>query len=151
MLRKIRSILWKDVFLFVVGGDIYIIMEICYRGYSHWSMFALGGVCFLGLGYINRFFSWDTPLVLQMLIGMLLITTLELITGMIVNVCFGWGVWDYSQKPFNLFGQICLSSSVGWYFLSAVGIILDDYLRWWIFGEEQPHYCLFRKKAIVSG
>ncbi|WP_444645458.1 putative ABC transporter permease [Caproiciproducens sp. R1] len=146
MLCKVRNFLLKDALLLVIGGDIYLIMEICYRGYSHWSMFILGGVCFLGLGYINRFLSWETPLVLQMLIGMLLITALELITGMIVNVHFGWEVWDYSQKPFNLFGQICLSSSIGWYFLSAVGIVLDDYLRCWIFEEEQPRYYLFHKK-----
>ena len=146
MLCKILNFFCKDSLLFVIGGDIYIIIEICYRGYSHWSMFVLGGVCFLGLGYINRFLSWDTPLVTQMLIGMFLITALEFITGMIVNVCLGWKIWDYSQKPFNLFGQICLSSSIGWYFLSAAGIILDDYLRWWIFGEKRPLYRFFRKR-----
>ncbi len=134
--------LLKNLFLFVVGGDIYIIIEILYRGYSHWTMFLLGGVCFLCLGYINRFLPWETPLPLQMLIGSGIITTLELMTGCIVNIYLGWHVWDYSNVLFNLFGQICLPASIVWYFLSAVGIMLDDYLRYWIFHEEKPHYKL---------
>ena len=29
---------------------------------------------------------------------------------------------------------------------NALGIFLDDYIRWVFFGEEKPHYHLFRKK-----
>ncbi len=130
----------KNFTLFAFGGLVYVIIEILFRGYSHWSMYLLGGICFLALGYINRFLSWETPLPLQMLIGGVIITVLELITGLIVNVHFGWDVWDYSAIPFNLYGQICLRSSIGWCFLSVVGIVLDDYLRYWVFGEEKPRY-----------
>ena len=77
---------------------------------------------------------------LQMLIGMVIITALELIKGLVVNINLGWNVWDYAKEPFNLLGQICLFSSFWWYFLSVVGIVLDDYLRYWIFHEEKPHY-----------
>jgi uncharacterized membrane protein len=132
--------LLKNLFLFVVGGDIYLFIEILYRGYSHWSMFLLGGVCFLCLGYINLFLPWETPLPIQMLIGAVIITALEFGTGCIVNLWLGWHVWDYSNVPFNLWGQICLPASVGWYLLSIVGIVLDDYLRYWIFHEEKPRY-----------
>lgn len=135
--------LLKNLFLFAVGGLVYISLEILFRGYSHWSMYLLGGICFLALGYINRFLSWETPLTLQMLIGGIIITVLEFITGLIVNVHFGWNVWDYSRIPFNLFGQICLRASIRWYFLSVVGIVLDDYLRYWLFGEDKPRYKIF--------
>lgn len=140
MKNKAVRVFTKNMFIFLTGGGIYIMIEIFYRGFSHWSMFILGGICFLSLGYINKFLSWETPLLLQMLIGAVIITILELITGLIVNVGLGWQVWDYSQKPLNLYGQISLISSIGWYFLSAVGILLDDYLRYWIFGEEKPRY-----------
>jgi len=140
MNQKLENIFLKNAFLFTVGGIIYILMEIISRGYSHWTMFLLGGVCFLCLGYINRFLPWKTPLTLQMLIGMGIITALEFITGTIVNICLGWHVWDYSNIPYNLLGQISLQSSIGWYFLSVIGIVLDDYLRYWIFCEEKPHY-----------
>jgi len=140
MNQKLENIFLKNAFLFTVGGIIYILMEIISRGYSHWTMFLLGGICFLCLGYINRFLPWKTPLTLQMLIGTGIITALELITGIIVNICLGWQVWDYSNIPYNLLGQISLQSSIGWYFLSVIGIVLDDYLRYWIFCEEKPRY-----------
>lgn len=130
--------LFKNLFLFVVGGDIYLLIEILYRGYSHWTMFLLGGICFLCLGYINRFLPWETPLPVQMLLGAVIITVLELVTGCIVNIWLGWNVWNYTMLSF--LGQISLLSSIGWYFLSVIGIILDDYLRYWIFREEKPHY-----------
>lgn len=134
-----KSVL-KNLTLFLIGGGIYILLEMMYRGRSHWTMFLLGGVCFLALGYINRFLPWETPLPVQMLIGAAIITVLELLTGWIVNIKLGWHVWDYSRVPLNFYAQICLPASIGWFFLSAVGIYLDDWLRWKLFGEEKPHY-----------
>ena len=130
----------KYEFLFFVGATIYVIIEKLYRGYSHWTMFLLGGICFIALGLINEVIPWDMPLLLQMFIGGIIITVLELITGCVVNLWFGWNVWDYSELPFNLWGQISLFSSIVWVGLSLVGIVLDDFIRWKFFGEEKPHY-----------
>lgn len=105
-------------------------------------MFLLGGACFVALGLINEILPQKTPLPLQMLIGCAIITALEFATGCVVNLWLGLDVWDYSQKPFNLLGQISLGSSIAWYFLSAVGIILDDCLRFRFFGEAEPWYRL---------
>ena len=135
-----KSKIKKYEFLFFVGATIYVIIEKLYRGYSHWTMFLLGGICFIALGLINEVMPWDMPLLLQMFIGGIIITVLELITGCVVNLWFGWNVWDYSELPFNLWGQISLFSSIVWVGLSLVGIVLDDYIRWKFFGEEKPHY-----------
>lgn len=135
--------LLKYFSLFIVGGFCYVLMEIIFRGYSHWSMFVLGGMCFILLGLINEVLTWETPLIIQMFLGGIIITTLELITGYIVNIKLHLGVWDYSTLPFNFGGQICLQFSALWCLLSAVGIILDDYLRYWFFAEEKPKYKLF--------
>lgn len=132
----------KYSFLGIIGGSIYVILEIIWRGYSHWSMALLGGICFIALGLINEVVSWDTLLISQMVIGGLIITVLEFITGCIVNLWLGWNVWDYSDLPYNLLGQISLYSSIGWIGLSLVGIVLDDYIRWKCFGEEKPKYKL---------
>lgn len=137
-----KSIL-KNLMLFLIGGGIYILLEMVYRGRSHWTMLLLGGVCFLALGYINRFLPWETPLSAQMLIGAAIITALELLTGWLVNIKLGWHVWDYSHLSLNFYGQICLPASIGWFFLSAVGIVLDDVLRWRMFGEDRPRYRIF--------
>lgn len=40
----------------IFGGGVYIIIEILYRGYSHWSMAIAGGVSFLLLhGLFSKF------------------------------------------------------------------------------------------------
>ena len=121
--------LLKYLSLGTLGGMIYVLIELMWRGYSHWSMLLLGGVCFIALGLINEVIPWEMPLTAQMFIGCAIITALEFITGCIVNLWLGWDVWDYSDLPYNLLGQISVMSSVGWYFLSAVGIVLDDWLR----------------------
>ena len=139
MMNKLK-IIAKYLFLGVIGSIIYMSLEILWRGYTHWTMGVLGGICFICLGLINELLSWETPLVLQMLIGGTIITILELITGCIVNLWLEWNVWNYSELPYNLLGQISLFSSIGWIGLSLVGIVLDDYIRWKCFGEEKPHY-----------
>lgn len=130
----------KYLVLFFIGGTIYVSLEHIWRGWSHWTMFILGGICFIALGLINEVLDWNTPMVLQMAIGCAIITTLEFITGCVVNIGLGWDVWDYSQYPLNFLGQISVGSSVLWYFLSAVGIVLDDIIRWKAFGEDKPKY-----------
>ena len=134
--------LLKYYTLGTLGGTVYVFIELLWRGYSHWSMFLLGGICFIALGLINEVIPWEMPLTVQMFIGCAIITVLEFITGCIVNLWFGWDVWDYSDLPYNLLGQISLKSSVGWYFLSAVGIVFDDWLRYIFFGEEKPRYTI---------
>ena len=133
----------KYVFLGIIGSIIYMSLEILWRGYTHWTMGVLGGICFICLGLINELLSWETPLALQMFIGSIIITILEFITGCIVNLWLGWNVWDYSNLPLNLLGQICLPFSILWYFVSAIGIVIDDYIRYIYFDEEYPRYKLF--------
>lgn len=134
--------LLKYYTLGTLGGTVYVFIELMWRGYSHWSMFLLGGICFIALGLINEVIPWGMPLTAQMFIGCVIITALEFITGCIVNLWLGWDVWDYSDLPYNLLGQISLKSSIGWYFLSAVGIVFDDWLRYIFFGEEKPRYTI---------
>ena len=135
--------IFKNLILFIIGGIIYILIEILYRGNSHWTMGILGGGCFLLIGWINEFFSWELPLYLQGVVGAIIITILEFITGCIVNIGLGWQVWDYSALPLNLCGQICLSFSLAWIGLSMIGVVLDDTLRWLLFKEEEPKYKIF--------
>ena len=142
MMNKLK-IITTYLLLGAIGSIIYMSLELLWRGYTHWTMGVLGGICFICLGLINEILSWETPLVLQMLIGSTIITILEFITGCIVNIWLGWNVWDYSNLPLNLLGQICLPFSILWYFISAIGIIIDDYIRYIYFDEEYPRYKLF--------
>ena len=132
--------LLKNTTLFFIGGIIYYLIEIAWRGYSHWTMCLLGGFCFLCIGLINEFFTWEIKIWKQAIYGTALITVLEFFSGCIINIWLGWNVWDYSNVPFNVLGQICLPYIILWFPLTIVGIVLDDYLRYWLFNEEKPHY-----------
>lgn len=136
---QLKQIL-KLCILALIGGITYVLIELTWRGYSHISMFILGALCFVLLGGINEFLPWELGFVWQMLIGAGIVTILELIVGIVVNVWLGLEVWDYSNLPFNFMGQICLPFSFAWTLLSGVAIVVDDYLRYWLFGEEKPHY-----------
>lgn len=133
----------KHAILALVGGIIYGALEILFRGCTHWSMVILGGVCFVIIGELNEVIPWNMPLILQMLCGCIIITTLEFCCGCIVNIWLGWSVWDYSNEWGNLLGQICPKYSMIWYFVSLFAILLDDWLRYELWDEEKPHYRVF--------
>lgn len=125
---KMKSWLKKEFFIFVIFGITYFMLEIIYRGYSHWTMIILGGLVSVLIGLINEV----TPKIkipYQMLLGTIIITTLELVFGFILNIKLGLGIWDYSNLPLNLLGQICLPFSFLWFILSYFIIILDDILK----------------------
>ncbi len=133
----------KEPILFCVGGIAYNVVEVLYRGYTHWTMFVVGGLCFILIGLINEIFSWETALWKQMLIGGAAITAVEFVAGCVINLLLGWDVWDYSQLPLNVLGQICVPFYFVWVLLSLVGIVLDDMIRWKCFGEDKPRYKIF--------
>lgn len=135
--------LFKKLILFLIGGICYYLIEILWRGYSHSSMFILGGICFVLIGLINNFLSWDTPLWRQQLIATGIITTLEFIFGVFLNIWLKLNIWDYSNMGLNVLGQISLGYSILWFFLSLPALFLDDWLRWKLFEEEKPRYKLF--------
>lgn len=133
----------RPLILFGMGGLVYLLIEMLYRGRTHWTMFLVGGLCFYMVGIVNEIFPWDMSFLLQCLIGGIIITTVEFFSGCIINLWLAWNVWDYSNVPFNILGQICLPFTLLWIIISAPAIILDDYLRYWLFGEEKPRYKLF--------
>ena len=132
----------KYLILGNIGGIVYVIIELLYRGHSHWTMYLVSAISFILIGLINKFISWDMKLWKQMMIGAAIITAIEFISGYIINIKLGWHVWDYSSLPFNIMGQVCLTFSIIWFFISFIAIIADDYLRYWLFNEEEPHYYL---------
>lgn len=145
MINAIKTLL-RLFILFVIGGLIYILIELLWRGYSHWTMFIVGGICFVSIGLINEIFTFEMALFHQMTISSIIVTVIEFISGCVINLYFKLHVWDYSNLPFNILGQICLPFMMLWFLLSLPAIILDDYLRYWIFCEEKPHYIIINKK-----
>ena len=106
-----------EAFLLLFGGSVlYCWLEILYRGHTHWSMAVCGGVCAWAIYRINERYQSKSP-AWRALVGALIITCAEFVTGCVVNLWLELGVWDYSRLPFNLLGQICLSYSLVWFLL----------------------------------
>jgi len=138
--KRKYSPLAKNSFLFFIGFTTYISIEVIWRGRSHWSMGLVGGLCFLLIGLLNKRYSWELSLVWQCLASAAIITVLELIAGLILNVWLGLGIWDYTNLPLNFMGQISLLYSLLWIPLSLFAIFFDDWLRHFLFCEEKPYY-----------
>lgn len=112
----------------IIGGGIYYAIEILFRGYSHWSMWILGGVCFVLIGKLDEW-QHHTQLWRQAVQGAVIVTVLEFLVRCIVNLWLGWNVWDYSDMPLNLIGQICLPFSLAWVVLSVVAVKLENFMH----------------------
>jgi uncharacterized membrane protein len=109
--------IFKYAVIIAAGGLLYGAAELTFRGRTHWSMLLAGGFCVLLL-YLIAVKSRE-PFWKKCIMGGAVITTVEFITGIIVNIVLGWNVWNYSTLWANLFGQICLQFSAAWVLLSA--------------------------------
>ena len=106
----------EDAYLLLLGGVLYCWLEILWRGWTHWSMAICGGVCALAIYRINERYQRLGAL-RRALLGAAFITLTEFVTGCAVNLWLRLGVWDYSDQPLHLLGQICLPFSALWFLL----------------------------------
>jgi len=119
MKKKLRQM---PVF-FLVGSVLYPMIEILYRGYTHISMSILGGICLCAIRGVDLALG-KGKLFLKALCSAIIITQLEFICGVIVNLGMGLSVWDYSQRPLNIAGQICPLFTFFWFLLSLPYFLL---------------------------
>ncbi len=119
---------WKEYFMcFAVGAVIYGLVEVVVRGYTHWTMVLTGGFVMVLVNLINK--TKGLSLFTRCLLGAVVITSLEFGIGMIVNVLLGWNVWDYSDKPLNVRGQICPQFALGWFFISIPAFAASTFIE----------------------
>lgn len=114
--------------LFSIGAVGYGLIEVLWRGYTHWSMLGAGGICFAFFGTLSERLK-KVGLLVKGLLGSAFVTGVELVFGIIFNVILKKNVWDYSKMPMNLGGQICMSYSCLWVLLSLVGIPFAGKIR----------------------
>ena len=104
-----------------MGAFGYGLIEILWRGHTHWSMLTAGGLSFLGLSRIERTMR-KASLIKKAFLGCALITGIEYIFGIIFNVVLKKNVWNYSRMPMNIGGQVCALYSFFWFILSFIFI-----------------------------
>lgn len=110
----------------MLGAVLYGLSELLWRGWTHWTMLLCGGLCFM-LMYIISGSGLDR--VKSVILSAAVITAVEFETGLLVNLTLGWSVWDYSDRPLNLMGQICPTFTLVWLGLSVPGMALCTRLR----------------------
>ena len=130
----------KYIFLWAIGGCLYYSFELIFRGFSHWTMFVLGGICFLFIYIQGKIVKWKDSVFIQVIRCIIFVTSMEFITGIIVNKWLDLNVWDYSRLPFLFFGQICLPFMILFSGLCVLGILISSQLAHWFYKEEKPHY-----------
>ena len=118
--------IWKKAVLFYLGGCAYMALELLWRGWSHGSMFLAGGLCFLLIGHLNDVRP-RLPLPMRAAAGALIVTTVELGMGLVVNRSYQ--VWDYRDQPGNFMGQICPLFSALWIPLSLAAALLFEQME----------------------
>lgn len=138
--------------LFLSCGFIYCMIEILFRGWSHWSMFVLTG--FLGVfcvDSINNTLSFDCDYIVQILISTILCTIGEGISGIILNIWLQLNVWDYSKMIFGtfFFGQCNVLFCFAWALIISVVIFYCDAYNYYILKIEPcPYYIIFGHKFL---
>lgn len=125
----------------LTGGILYFYLEIAFRGFSHYSMFICGGLCFAIICEFGKRALRDGKSIIFailkiMFLGSLVITTLEYITGIIFNIYLKQEVWDYSELKYNVDGQICAIYSLLWAVLSLICVCFGEILERFVFDDE---------------
>ena len=116
----------KNTVFFTAGGMGYGIIELLWRGRTHWTMVLAGGVCFVIISKISDKYK-KKRLVFKASLCALGITCVELAFGVLFNLILKMNIWDYSTRPFNLFGQICPLYTLFWGILSCAAIPLAEW------------------------
>ncbi|MDD3193603.1 MAG: hypothetical protein PHE47_07115 [Oscillospiraceae bacterium] len=111
--------------VFSIGAAGYSMLEILWRGNTHWTMTLAGGICFTGI-HLANIYARALSIWKKCLLGSVLITIVELFTGIAVNLWMRWHVWDYSSQWMNFLGQVCPLFSFFWFLLTFPLLFLSN-------------------------
>lgn len=121
--------------VFLSGGVIYGLLELMWRGYTHWSMTVAGGICVLVIHLLNQKLG-GRSMAFRCAVGCAVITGVEFVFGVVVNIILGWNVWDYSGMYGNILGQICPAFSCLWFLISFPACAFSSLARLFFDGIE---------------
>lgn len=116
------------VIIAIIGGIYYFLLEILWRGYSHWVMIIVGGLCAALIYLVDERLSRKS-LISKCVIGALCITLAELFSGIILNIWLQLDIWDYSRLQYNVLGQISIRTSLLWMLLCVPAFMISYIVR----------------------
>ncbi|MGI5971915.1 MAG: putative ABC transporter permease [Oscillospiraceae bacterium] len=115
-------------FIFFIGGALYGLMEVVFRGYTHWTMVLTGGACLLCFYLVDGKYP-NMGMLGKCICSCGIITGFEFVVGCIVNLWLGLGVWSYSMHALNLLGQVCPMFSAFWFLIGIPATYVCRFLR----------------------
>jgi uncharacterized membrane protein len=133
-----KTNLKKNIILIFIMGALYMVMEGLWRGWTNITMLLVGGLCGFLVGKMNERHGHKLTIWEKCLLGTAIILFIEFISGMILNVYWQLGIWDYSNIWGNLYGQICIPYAILWFLLVPFVIYVYNYLQYFLFQEEEP-------------
>lgn len=96
-------------FVYLFGGIMYGLMEVIWRGHTHWTMTLTGGTALLILYIINIKMS-NCNILLKCLIGASAITLLEFTVGVIINTCYDESISQQAKTKRAFWGNATIYS-----------------------------------------
>lgn len=114
-----------EILVFFTGAAGYSLIEYLFRGYTHWTMTLTGGACLLTF-YCYLKVRRDASMLAKAAAGALIITVFEFFVGIVVNMWYGWDVWDYSGKMLNILGQVCPEYSLAWFLICFTVLAVSE-------------------------
>lgn len=90
------------------------------RGFLHGPICPIYGICTLTI--IGILQSFNKNIFILFIIATIVISTIEYITGYLLEKVFRTKYWDYTEDPFNLHGRICLHFSLMWGMLAVLAV-----------------------------
>ena len=118
----------KYSLLFILGAIGYAAIETIWRGHTHWSMMIAGGLCF-GLFSVVADRMNGKSILVKAVVCAVGVTAIEFVFGVVFNLWFKMDVWDYSNMPLNLLGQICPIFSLIWVGIAIAFLPLADVIN----------------------
>lgn len=146
-MMKLNKRIMMALGTFMIGGFIYCLIELIYRGYTDISMYILAGFCSVIMAGLNDLFSFDMQFPLQVGVASVACIFGEYITGLLVNQNFE--IWDYRDLPGTFAdGQLNVVFCLAWFGLSIIGIPLLDYVEWKFMKQEPKPYYVIGKHIV---
>ena len=100
--------MYTEALLFLTGSCLYPALEMAWRGRTHSSMALAGGLCLCLIDRVCCSRLKDRDMLSRCTAGAGVITGVEFALGILLNRVLGLRIWDYSEVPLNLLGQVCL-------------------------------------------
>lgn len=149
----------KTLTMMLLFGCVYLLSEVIFtavlskawalKGHTSLWMGLVGSLVGLVLRHVHDSMLSNLNYKISVFLGAICITTMELISGLILNKWLGFNIWDYSSSPLNFMGQICISMSMVWLAITPAVYWVSDVVDHYMYDTEKPHTFVWYYLRVV--